>query len=115
MELGHQPVGDRVNALITFSVAWVVANHFVIVSDAVLVAKWGHLGVLDGGQGVNDIGEAADAEAHVGPHLARQECHLNGLVVVAVRHLVNDVHGVHVGVDHPVQRLEEVQDNSVVL
>ena len=92
----EQPHADLVGAVIVVAVLGEVTLGLKAGGKAVFIAHHLHLGVFDGAQGVDDVGEACNAGGKGAAHIGVDECHLGFLVVVLVVHILDEVQHVDV-------------------
>ena len=111
----EQPHGNVVGAVVVIAVLGEVALDLVVDDDALLVAHGLDLGVLDGAQRVDDVGEAGDARGERAAHVGVDEGHLGGLVVVLVVHVLDEVEDVDVEVGQPVHHEVELVHDLVIV
>ena len=111
----EQPHADLVGAIVIVAVLGEVALGLKAGGKAALVAHHLHLGVLDGAQGVDDMGEACNAGGKGAAHIGVDECHLGFLVVVLVVHILDQVQHVDVQAGQPVQHLDILGQDFVIV
>ena len=114
-EGAQQPHADLVGAVIVVAVLGEVALGLKAGGKAALVTHYLDLGVLDGAQGVDDVGEACNAGGKGAAHVGVDEGHLGFLVVVFVVHILDQVQHIDVQASQPVQHLDILGQHLVVV
>ena len=110
----EQPHADLIGAVVIVAVLGEIALGLKAGGKAVFIAHHLHLGVLDGAQGVDDMGEACNAGGKGAAHIGVDECHLGFLVVVLVVHILDEVQHVDVQAGQPVQHLDILGQHFVI-
>ncbi len=111
----QQPDTDLVGTVIVVAVLREIAFHFKAGGKTVLVTERLDLGVLDGAQGVDDVGEACNAGGKGAADIGVDEGHLGFLVVVFVVHILDQVQHIDVQASQPVQHLDILGQHLVVV
>ena len=114
-EGAQQPHADLVGAVIIVAVLGEVALGLKAGGKAALVTHYLHLGVLDGAQGVDDVGEACNAGGKGAAHVGVDKGHLGFLIVVFVVHILDQVQHIDVQASQPVQHLDILGQHLVVV
>src|SRR5699024_4624907 len=110
----QQPHADVVGAVVVIAVLGEVALDGKVHSQAALVPDGLDLGVLDGAEGVDHMGEAGDAGGKGAAHVGVDEGHFGFLIVVLVVHILDQVQHVDVEAGQPVQHLDVLGQHLVV-
>ena len=114
-EGAQQPDADLVGAVIVVAILREVALDLEAGGKTHLVAHDLDLGVLDGAQGVDDVGEAGDTGGEGAADIGVDEGHLSLFVVVLVVHILDEVQHVDVQAGQPVQHLDVLGQHLVVV
>ena len=114
-EGAQQPHADLIGTVVIVAVLGEVALHLIAGGQAGLVAHDLDLGVLDGAQGVDDVGEACNAGGKGAAHIGVDQGHLGFLVVVLVVHILDQVQHVDVQACQPVQHLDILGQDLVIV
>ncbi len=114
-EGAQQPDADLVGAVVVVAVLREVALHLKAGGKTGLVAHHLDFSVLDGTQGVDDVGEACDAGGKGTADIGINEGHLGFLIVVLVVHILDQVQHVDVQAGQPVQHLDILGQDLVIV
>ena len=117
MKLRDELGGDLVDPVVVVAELRRRRVAFVLVVDdqSGLVADDADLAVLDRAEAVGDHRQPGDAERHGAQDVAIVQRHLQPLVEILVVHVVDAVHGVHIGLRQPLHRVVELRHDVVVV
>ena len=116
---GHKLVNhflsDLVYAVIIVAVFREVAGGLEVYDNAVFVADGLNLCVLDSGKGVSHDGKTCYTGSKITLNVSVMKRHLCPFIAVFVMHIVDNIQGVYINVCLPLQHIDELAHNIVVV
>ncbi len=111
----HQVCCQLVYPVVVISIFREVAFDNIISHNALIVAHRLDPGILDGGQGVCNNGEACNAGCEPAGHLFVVERHLQSFIAVFVVHVMDDVQGVDIYLGQPFHHILVLVHHLVII
>ena len=116
---GHEgmnsPLSDLVYAIIIITVLREVAGCLEVNDDAVLITDRLNLCVLDSGQGVSNDRQTCNTGSKVSLNVSVMKSHLCSLIAVLVMHIVDDVQSIYIYVCLPLDHVNELAYNIIIV
>ena len=110
-----QLYSDIISAVVIITIAREVALDLIIGHETILITDRLHLRILDGGKGVNDVGEAGDTGCKRATDIGINERHLGCLIVVLVMHVLDEVKDIHIDACKPVHHGVILCDHFIIV
>ena len=116
---GHELVNDLLSnliyAVVVVTVFRELAGGLEVNNDAVLISDGLNLRILDSGKGVSHDGETCNTCCEVTLNVSVMESHLCSLIAVLVMHVVDDVQCIYIHVCLPLEHVDELIHNIIVI
>ncbi len=114
-ELVNDLLSDLIYAVVVVAIFRELAGCLEVNDDAVLVSDRLNLRVLDSGKGVSHDGETCNTCCEITLNISVMESHLCSLIAVFVMHVVDDVQCIYIHVCLPLEHVNELIHNVVII